>query len=511
MCVYLPHWPLQRLWHEHSELRKKPVVLSIPRPAKGSEVVLCCARAVRTGVRPGMPVAEALALQPQLHVQDMEPERDIVALKRLAEWMERFSPVVSLEEGPNPQSLLVDITGCAACFHGENKLVERAERELRNRTWTARIAGADTVGAAWGLAHFALPKSSRIEMDLEELPIAALRLPAEAIHVLLQLGIERVHQLMALPRSSLPARFGEILLARLDQAFGRIPEVIHPHRPAPETFAVYPFEYATDRMEALNLALDHLTERIHSILQSRNRGARRIECWLYHETAEPRRIETALFRPSRCVEHLRMLLRAQLERVQLSEPVASVCLRVTQAEPLSDTQADFFDADRLNQEKALADLIDRLSGRLGLAAVTRPTLVPDPQPEYAYRFDPLIQTRDVRAATVRERTTKKRRSKPLPYSRGSEKLPKRPLRFWSTPLPVEVMSVVPEGPPLRLRWAKQDYRIIQTWGPERIETGWWRGLDVHRDYYVAATHTGARFWLFRRHEDGRWFVQGCYE
>jgi protein ImuB len=290
-----------------------------------------------------------------------------------------------------------------------------------------------------------------------------------------------------------------------------VPEVIHPQRPAPETFAVYPFEYASERMDVLHMAIDHLAERIHSVLQNRNRGARQIECWLYHETAEPRRIEAALFRSSRSAKHLRMLLRLQLERIQLPEPVTAICLRVTEAELLSDTQAEFFDTQRLNEEKALTDLIDQLSGRLGCGAVTRPALVPDPQPEYAYRFEPLIQVRDVRAEAVKERTVKKRRPKPLPYDHGSEKLPNRPLRFWPTPLPVEVMSVVPDGPPMRLRWAKQDYRIIRTWGPERIETGWWRGGDVHRDYYIVATHTGARFWLFRRHEDGRWFVQGCYE
>ena len=34
-------------------------------------------------------------------------------------------------------------------------------------------------------------------------------------------------------------------------------------------------------------------------------------------------------------------------------------------------------------------------------------------------------------------------------------------------------------------------------GPERIESGWWDGADVRRDYYVASDARGARLWIYR--------------
>ena len=34
-------------------------------------------------------------------------------------------------------------------------------------------------------------------------------------------------------------------------------------------------------------------------------------------------------------------------------------------------------------------------------------------------------------------------------------------------------------------------------GPERIETGWWDGYDVRRDYYLVQTSFGQRAWAFR--------------
>ena len=71
--------------------------------------------------------------------------------------------------------------------------------------------------------------------------------------------------------------------------------------------------------------------------------------------------------------------------------------------------------------------------------------------------------------------------------------------------------MVPEGPPFKIEWGGQKYDVLHAWGPERIETGWWRGQDIHRDYYIVETDRGSRLWIFRRHEDGRWFLHGSFE
>jgi protein ImuB len=83
----------------------------------------------------------------------------------------------------------------------------------------------------------------------------------------------------------------------------------------------------------------------------------------------------------------------------------------------------------------------------------------------------------------------------------------RPL-FLRPPLALDVVSVVPDGPPITFRFQGRLYRIAHHWGPERIETGWWRGGSVRRDYYRVQTEDGLRFWLFRRIEDGKWHLHG---
>src|SRR5436309_8873991 len=185
MCVYLPRWPLQNLWRGQPELRDKPVAI-VQRQARGAVVVVCCARAAQAGVRPGMPLAEAQTIHKQLVAWDENPAGDRDALERLAEWAQRYSPIVGLEEAAAVQSLLLDISGCAACFHGEDRLAQQAVRELRGQGWNVRVAVASTLGAAWGVAHtmdaeaaFCLVPSGETEETLAPLPITALRLPAE--------------------------------------------------------------------------------------------------------------------------------------------------------------------------------------------------------------------------------------------------------------------------------------------------------------------------------------------
>jgi protein ImuB len=78
------------------------------------------------------------------------------------------------------------------------------------------------------------------------------------------------------------------------------------------------------------------------------------------------------------------------------------------------------------------------------------------------------------------------------------------------PLRLPVMSIAPEGPPVRFRLAGRDHRIARVWGPERIETGWWRGRCVRRDYYQVETGGGERFWLFRELGSGAWFLHGDF-
>ena len=94
-------------------------------------------------------------------------------------------------------------------------------------------------------------------------------------------------------------------------------------------------------------------------------------------------------------------------------------------------------------------------------------------------------------------------------------MPPRPVPL--EPLQAGPIAVAPDGPPARFRLGGVVHTVAAAHGPERIETAWWRGPTVRRDYYIVETETGARFWLFRRlgnrprgpRESG-WYLHGVF-
>lgn len=76
----------------------------------------------------------------------------------------------------------------------------------------------------------------------------------------------------------------------------------------------------------------------------------------------------------------------------------------------------------------------------------------------------------------------------------------RPL--WMLPVPIRLREA--QGRPV-FQGALQISR-----GPERIETGWWDGGDVRRDYYVAQNQRGVQLWIYRDLRETRWYLHGLF-
>jgi protein ImuB len=443
-----------------------------------------------------------------------DPLADQEALEALAEWSARFSPIVGLEHSTAAESLLLDVTGLAHLFGGEASLAERIVDDFTRRGLAARVAVADTLGAAKATAYFhssiinhqssivLLPPGETLAA-LRPLPVAALRIPEETVGLLRQLGIDRIGQLEALPRGELSSRFGPQLLLRWDQAIGRLDEPIPARSRPPKLEAQWSPEHPLTRREGVEAALEQLIAQVAGMLARLGHGAVRLECRLdcssgASRPAEPVQVSVGLFRPTASAEHLFSLARMQLEQLRLPGPLSGMHVAVAATAPLLDQQQElFFSGDGLPRRHAryLAELVERLSSRLGRRSVLQVRLVSDAQPELAWRYDPLVDGSRRRGS---------RRQTPT-------ELPPRPLRLLRRPVALAATSILPGGPPVRFHFGGRSHRIAQHWGPERIETGWWRNRTVGRDYYQIETTTGGRYWLFRRLRDGRWFLHGTFE
>jgi protein ImuB len=205
------------------------------------------------------------------------------------------------------------------------------------------------------------------------------------------------------------------------------------------------------------------------------------------------------------------LVRLRMESLRLKEAVSGIRLIAAAIAPLELRQQELFESDiTAPWRHQLSTLVDRLSNRLGRRAVLKPWLLSDAQPEHACQYVPLAG-QIPQPKTSAEGRKKKSKKSWAGFRAAQPGAGQRPLSLWAQPAPIDVVSVAPRGRPGYFRWRGRQHRIARAWGPERIETAWWRTRCVRRDYYQVETHTGHRYWLFRHLPTGDWFLQGEFE
>jgi protein ImuB len=268
--------------------------------------------------------------------------------------------------------------------------------DFRDWGFLVRTAVADTVGAAWAVTRTAAGSivipPGRQAQALSRLPVEALRISVEVAETLRSLGLWTIGHLAALPRETLPSRFGPEILRRLDQAWGHIPEPIIPERPEEPIEAAYGCEPPIESRAAIEVILQQLLARVMKRLQLRNAGILQMDIELSVPKEEPTRFSVGLVRPSLDQKRLRELLRLQLERVRLKDRLAGATLRVIRTAPLEADQAALFEAaEHRHARRDLDSLLNRLSNRLGPRAVLCPRLSPDYQPERAVEYATLAE------------------------------------------------------------------------------------------------------------------------
>lgn len=486
-----------------------------------------------------------------------DPDTDRVVLEGIARWCRRFSPTTALEDALRPECIHVDLTGTAELLGGEQTVVRTAVWTLASRGLHARAAVADTPGAAWAAAHYlsqfsSLPAGSSSGRSsfgraarergrrwavvspgrqgelLATLPAAALRIGEDAVAALSELGVETIGQLRQLPRKSLASRLGPEVVRRVKEFEGSQAEPLVSVADDAFPHAECHLSAPASTLEAIRCVLEPLVEQCMAAVVSKGFGVTVLQVRLSEgRVAEslPTVIDVGLFRPATSSRHVVDLVQLRLARMRLPREIESLAVEVVSAGPVTCRQRVLFEgvaasAGRDGDQTAqLGMLLDRLASRLGRMAVFEPRAVADAQPEHAWAAAPPVagNSRSLRASAVGTTaavqapakqpfaTGARRRSRSGGRSRSGEASGvvqlSRPLRpVWMTPRPirVETVSVVPDGPPVWFCISGVRHRVTDAWGPERIETAWWRGCSVRRDYYVVETESGARWWLFRR-------------
>jgi len=448
--------------------------LAIVETRNGRSVV-CLANPVarRWGVQAGFGAGGARALCAALRVHERDPAREAEALQRVAAWACQFTSQLSVE----PDALLLEVGRSGRLFGGLTVLTERVRAGLEELGFAAVSFLAPTPEGALRLA---CSGESGEAVDLAELghrlnalPLTALPLEERARRGLHDAGLRRLGELMALPRPGLARRVGADFLDWLDRLLGVAPDPRPPFTP-PATYqgrVELPSEVVT--AEGLLFPARRLVHELAGFLIGRQLGAERLDWQLDHAGLPPTRFSLGLARPDREAERLLALLRERLQRLDLPAPVRALALAVDDLVPLAGRPLDLLDGR--TTERGL-QLLERLRARFGAKAVMGLEVRPDHRPEHS--------------------------SAPCaPGRRGIVcRFPARPLWLLAQAEPLTVRDGLPcwQGA-LELEGER-----------ERIESAWWAGGGVARDYFVARTRAGERLWIYRDLRSNRWFIQGFF-
>lgn len=465
-------------------------------------LVHCDPRAAALGLMPGIGLADARARVPTLHAEPVNPVADQHWLTRIADGCERYTPMVALDL---PHGLVLDITGCAHLFGGEDGLADDITRALRQRTRHLRLAFAGTPEAARALARFQTAAAPG-EAALRRLPVAALELDPEAEAGLRRAGLATIADLADRPRGPLAARFGAAAAARLDRLLGRADSRITPRRAPPALAFAQRFAEPLLRSDDALAAIAGLAATTCAQLEQRREGGRDFAARLFRSDGATvdLRVESglALRDPDRVMRLFAEQVAALADPIDPGFGFDLIRLAVLRTEPLAEAQLELHGGSV--SDEAVGALIDRLSARLGRARIQRFAQRDSHIPEQAALALPAVAAPSPARWPV--------------LSSGDP--PLRPLHLFDPPQPVDVVAPLPDGPPRRFRWRRGLHEVTRCEGPERIAAEWWHGdlgeRGLTRDYYRVEDARGRRFWLFRNGlqetecADPRWYIHGLF-
>jgi protein ImuB len=472
--------------------------------------------AARLGLDVGLPLANARAICPQLRMFDADEAADARALNAIADWCDRFTPLVALDP---PHGLFLDITGCVHLFGGEAAMMRLLCDVLTAQGFAVSAAIAGTAVCARTLTRHA---HGRIVAEGEEaeavspLPVSALGADAAVVTGLRRAGLKTIGDVASRARHEITARFGAGFTTLLEQTLGQGDAPISPRKPLPDYIVEKRFAEPVATEAVISATLSGLAKMLVAAMAQQGKGARRLEACFFRTDGAVRTIMVDTGRPVTRPEVIDRLFRERLGA--LSDPLDPgfgfdlVRLSASRTEIVVQEQRDL-DAN-VHDNDELAALIDRIAARIGGKRV----VVHLPQ-------DTHIPERAVLAASAQHHLTAAAHAAWTPRVEGEP--PLRPLRLFEKPEPIKVpFATVPDGPPHQFTWRRVTHAVVRVEGPERIAMEWWKqnGETLTRDYFRIEDAEGLRFWVYRDglyegelkdDENGKpvppkWFVHGLF-
>lgn len=442
------------------------------------ETVVACNEAARAGgLRAGMTSSAARVRVPGLRMLARDRGAERSALQRLAgaclAWTDHVAP-------EPPGDVLLEVGGSLHLFGGIERLGRQVDGLLDELGYAAGRGVAPTPEAARLLARAGggtVLEAQRLPDVLARLPWTVLEPDEATAGQLHGWGLRTLGECFALPRAGVAQRLGEAFLNRLDRLRGARGETVPRFEAPPRFQGVLSLPAETAELDLPLAALERLAAELEAWLRARDAGIQRFAVDLHPPRGPRTSVYVGLAAPGREADHLLAVARERLERVELPGAIVAVGLRSHRCLPYHPPGHDLWaEAGAEPPER----LLERLRARLGHDAVQGVTLHADHRPEraWAWQAPGAVPAHEPRHA------------------------PPRPLWLLREPAPLALDA---HGRPQ----CRGTLELLD--GPERIETGWWDGDDVERDYFIARSPEGMTLWVYRERRVPRtWYVQGLF-
>lgn len=492
MAIWFRYLLTDGLIRRRPEFEEQPLVLAAPQ--KNRMVITASSPvAEREGAFAGMAVADARAATVNLVVIDDVPGMAAKLLRLIGIGCIRYTPIVSIHL---PDGLILDISGCTHLWGGERGYLKELVTRLRSGGFNARAAIADTPAAAWAVARFAkknpiVPVGAQANA-LAGLRPAALRLEPEVNDLLKKLGFSTIAPLLTIAPQALRRRFGQNLLTRLGQALGTGDEYWEPISLPVNYIEWLPCMEPVRTAPGIEMAIHTLLEKTCLRLQAEGKGIRKAVLKCHRIDGRKVQVSVSTTRASHSVSHLMRLFKLQVAKIEPALGIELFALEVLRFEDMEAPQEALWAEAKGLADANLAELLDKIAGKVGTDAIKRYLPAEHHWPERAVRV----------AGSLQEQ----------PETQWPQ-LP-RPIRLLPIPEPIEVMALVPDHPPKVFTFKNKRHTVARADGPERIGREWWQDKGEHRDYYMVEDTEGQRYWIFRSgHYDGndaRWYLHGYF-
>lgn len=470
-CVLLPQLALDGVMRRRADPLRPLALISGSAQRRVLQTVNRAAREL--GLRAGQSLTAAHAMTREFDTLEYDPAETDRWQQLLAAWAYRFSSQVSLKY---PRVLLMEVESSFGLFGPWPVFEARLRQELTALGFSHRIVLAPNPVAARMLANvhdgLAVTCKDSLLQTLEQMPVDRLGLPAEVSTAFARMGLHRLRQVLALPRDTLARRFAAQVLQHLDTLLGSRPMPLECYVPPDHFDTRIELNFDVESHQALLFPLKRMIADLALFLGGRDSGVQRFIIHLEHvpsvgNVAPDTSIAVGLLSAEREAGMLFELARGRLEQVLVPSPVRALRLQAKDLPAFVPSHRELFD-ERPQQSMPWEQLRERLRARLGDEAVSGLGFLADHRPEYAW-----------------------------------------------TPAAVQKPALAGQYVP-RPGWLLREPELLTDSalrvlaGPERIESGWWDGGDVRRDYFLIETRSGQRGWAYRSVGDDSLLLHGWF-